>query len=71
MNDFKEKAGKSGVTRKEINDAVSITGGLDFTRTVVRKYYKKYMRIVDEMELTENKRENLISVLDKASRLSK
>jgi heptaprenyl diphosphate synthase len=70
LGGIKEKAEKSGLTRKEINEAVAKTGGLDFTRMVVKKYYNKSMRIINEIDVSDSKREKLISVLKKASRLS-
>lgn len=68
--EFKEKAEKVGVTRAEINEAVEKTGGLSFTRLVVKKYYDKSMRIINSLEITEDKKNKLITILDKASRLS-
>jgi heptaprenyl diphosphate synthase len=70
LGGFKEKAEKSGLTRNEINEAVAKTGGLDFTRMVVKKYYNKSMRIINEIDVSDCKREKLISVLKKASRIS-
>ena len=70
LSEFKAKAERSGVTRSDINAAVAKTGGLSFTRMVVQKYYNKSMKIINELELSESKKGRLISVLDKASRLS-
>jgi heptaprenyl diphosphate synthase len=70
MNDVKEKAMQEGLTRKEINEAVSKTGGLNFTRMVVQKYYNKSMRIINNLDLSETKKEKLIFVLNKATRLA-
>jgi heptaprenyl diphosphate synthase len=70
MDDFKEKAEKSGITRNEINEAVKKTGGLDFTRLVVKKYYNKAMKILDELDVSGAKKEQLITILNKASRLA-
>jgi heptaprenyl diphosphate synthase len=70
MDDFKAKAESSGVTRTEINEAVAKAGGIKFTRLVVQKYYNKSMRIINELELTENKKTHLVSVLNKASRIA-
>ncbi len=67
---LKEKAGKSGITRDEINEAVAKTGGLDFTRLVVKKYYNKAMKIIGELDAAGDKKEQLISVLRKASRIA-
>lgn len=67
---FKDKADKSGVTRNEINEAVAKTGGLNFTRVLVQKYFNKSLKIINELDITEEKKSNLISVLKQASRLS-
>lgn len=66
MPDFKEKAKANEVTRIYINDAVKKIGGLNFTRMVSQKYYDKSMKIIEQLELTENKKTKLISILDKA-----
>ncbi|MDF2537965.1 MAG: Polyprenyl synthetase [Herbinix sp.] len=68
LGDFRAKAQGSGVSRSEINEAVSKTGGLDFTRLIVRKYYNKSMKIVDDLDITDNKKDKLIMLLNKASR---
>lgn len=69
LSDFKAKAEKSGVTREEINAAVNKTGGIGFTRMLVQKYYDKSMKLIQGLEASEDKRENLVMVLNKASRL--
>ena len=48
LNGFKEKA-ERGLTRNEINEAVKKTGGLDYTRLMVKKYYKKSMKIMNQL----------------------
>lgn len=68
--ELKEKAEKAGITREEINEAVSNTGGLNFTRLTVNKYYKKSKKIIDKLDVTDNKRNKLYALLDKASRLA-
>jgi heptaprenyl diphosphate synthase len=69
MADFKDRAKDQGITRAEINDAVARTGGIKFTRLMVDKYYAKSMRVIDQLAVTPHKREQLILVLKKASRL--
>jgi heptaprenyl diphosphate synthase len=70
LGEFKSKAEDNGVTRAEINEAVTKTDGIKFTRMVVQKYYNKSMKIINQLELTEYKKAQLISVLGKASRLA-
>ncbi len=70
LGDFKEKAMAHAITREEINAAVIKTGGLRFTRLMIDKFYNKSMRIIEELALPSHKKEQLINVLRKASRLS-
>lgn len=69
-NELKEKARNSGISRKEINEAVSSTNGLLFTKMVINKYYKKSMKIIDSLEITTSKKDRLVTLLNKASRLA-
>jgi heptaprenyl diphosphate synthase len=70
LKDFKEKASESGISRVEINEAVAKSDGLSFTRMFVQKYYNKSQRVINELELTAAKKEKLLSILNKAARLS-
>lgn len=70
LEDFKEKAETTGVTREEINTAVEKTGGIGFTRMLVQKYYNKSIKLIHELNAAEDKKQKLISVLNKASRLA-
>lgn len=67
MVDFKEKAKTKGISRNEINDAVLSSGGINFTRMVSKRYYKKALVIINELNANDNKKKELISILDKAS----
>lgn len=67
---LKEKAAESGISREEINEAVTITGGLGFTKLTVNRYYKKSQKIIDELKISETKRNRLSMILDKAARLA-
>lgn len=69
MIGFKEKAKTSAISRIELNDAVLKTGGLNFTRMVSKKYYNKSLQIIDEIQMTDNKRTKLMAILDKASHI--
>jgi heptaprenyl diphosphate synthase len=68
--ELKEKAGNTGITRGEINEAVAKTGGLNYTHLVVKKYYNKAKKIIDGLAMAESKREKLTNVLNKASRFN-
>lgn len=66
INGFKEKV-KSKISRKEINEAVIQSGGIDFTKMVANKYYNKSLEIINALEITQEKRKRLLALLDKAS----
>lgn len=70
LSDFRDKAKQQRVTREEINAAVAKTGGTRYTRLVVTKYYNKARKLIDELTMTESKREKLITILGKASRIN-
>lgn len=67
MLSFKEKAKTGPVSRNDINEAVLKTGGLAFTHSVSRKYYSKSLKIINELQITEDKRIKLTAILDRAS----
>ncbi|WP_246240772.1 polyprenyl synthetase family protein [Anaerocolumna sedimenticola] len=67
---FSEKAASSGISRAEINEAVSKAGGLNFTHMVVKKYYNKALKIINDIEVSDNKKEKLMTLLNKASRVN-
>jgi heptaprenyl diphosphate synthase len=69
MMSFKEKAKTSVISRAEINEIVSKTEGLGFTRRVSKKYYNKSLQIINELDITEDKRSRLNAILDRASRV--
>ncbi|MDF2906073.1 MAG: Polyprenyl synthetase [Herbinix sp.] len=70
LSEFKEKALAHSITRDDINTAVIKTGGLRFTRLMIDKFYNKSMRIIEQLDLSSHKKEQLINVLRKAARLS-
>ncbi len=70
LPDLKMKASNKQLTREDINSAVASSGGLDYTRLISRKYYKKSMKIINELSITSDKRIKLISILDKACGLT-
>ncbi|HKL79701.1 MAG TPA: polyprenyl synthetase family protein [Mobilitalea sp.] len=70
LGDFKAKAEKSEVTRKEINEAVSKAGGLLFTKMVVNRYYNKAMKLINELDASDSKKDRLTAILKKATRIA-
>lgn len=65
---FKEKAVNHGVTRDDINEAVTKTEGLKFTKLLINKYYNKAIKALNEIEPSKEKNERLIMILNKAAR---
>lgn len=63
---IKEKARNSNLTIEELNDAVFKAGGLDYTHMISEKYYNKAMKIIDNLDISLEKRSKLIYVLNKA-----
>lgn len=66
--DLREKAKTEQLSRDEINQAVAETGGLNFTRLVSKRYYEKALKIIQELNASETKKERLKFILDKAYR---
>ncbi len=66
LNGLKEKAEANGLSRTEINEAVAKTGGINYTRMIARRYYSKASKIIEQLELTQDKRSRLLAVLEKA-----
>ncbi len=71
LREFKEKAKDGGISRIELNDAVQKTGGLIFTRMISKRYYNKSLRLIEELDAPERKKNRLRAILDKASGLVK
>lgn len=66
MMGLKDKAKDNSLARDEINEAVAKTGGLIYTKMLSNKYYNKSLKIIDELNITSDKRTKLKYVLDKA-----
>lgn len=69
QKDLKEKAESSGLLREEINKAVAENGGILFTRALVQRYYDKSAKIIKGLEAGEDKKDQLMFILKKASRI--
>jgi len=70
LEEFKSKAQQGAVTRLEINEAVAKTDGLRFTKLMVQRYYQKANKLIDKLEISDDKKVKLEAILKKASRLS-
>ncbi len=66
MTGLKERAKHQELSREEVSIAVAETGGLDFTHMIANKYYKKSVKLIDELDISSDKRSKLLYVLDKA-----
>ncbi len=69
FGNFREKAKEHTVTRSEINKLVKKSGGITYTRKIARKYYDKAIHLIGELDITRQKRERMICLLDKAYRV--
>lgn len=65
--DFKKKAEAGEIVRAEINRAVEKAGGLDYTREMIGRYYKKAKQYIDKLDVTEEKRTKLAAIVKKAA----
>lgn len=70
MEELKDKAAKLALTRQEINEAVQRSGGLGFTKMVAKKYYNKSLKLIEKLDASQEKKNKLIYVLNKAFRLA-
>ena len=66
MAGLKDKAQNNELTTSELNMAVSKSGGLEFTHMISGRYYDKSLKIISQLDISDNKRSKLIYVLDKA-----
>ncbi|RDY30060.1 polyprenyl synthetase family protein [Lachnotalea glycerini] len=69
LEEFKQKAEKAKITREEINQAIMKTGGLAFTKGLIKRYYDKAMHRINELEINEEKKTKIIFILNKAARI--
>lgn len=68
-SELKESAINGTLTRKEINKVVESTGGLIYTRMMAKKYYNKANSIINNLDATQEKKELLQELLEKAYRV--
>ncbi len=69
--DFKARARKGQLTRQEISQAIETSGGLIFSRMVVQRYDKKAKLLIDSLDETKEKKEKLIAMLDKVTKITR
>ncbi len=63
---LKSKAKSGKITKDEIRLAVLKCGGLEYTKSVSKKYYQKAFDIIDRLNEDSYKKETLKGILDKA-----
>ena len=66
---LKDRAAQHSLSARELNEAVRRTNGLVFTRLVAKKYYNRYLKTMEGLKLTDEKKVRLTEILDKAFRV--
>ncbi len=69
LKNLKDRAKAHSLTRSEINTMVKRAGGLLYTRRLAKKYHRKAMETLQLLEISEDKREKIASIADKANRI--
>lgn len=67
LPDFKGKAQKNKISRDDINLAVAQAQGLEYTRQIIDRYVKKAEREISRLDVSEEKRSRLRSILTMAT----
>ncbi len=67
LPEFKQKAKDRLITRNEINESVAISGGLEYTKETIHRYYLKATREIESLEISDEKRAKLNQILMKAT----
>lgn len=65
-NELRNKAERQAVTKEEIKASVQRMGGISFTQSISRRYYKKAEKIIEMLVLSKEKEDRLRKILDKA-----
>lgn len=66
---LKKQAEAGLLTRDMIDQAVEESGGIEYTRKIALKYYNKSLKIIDTLIISDNKREKLLDIVNKAYRV--
>lgn len=67
LPDFRQKALAGKLERDTINQAVEASGGLDYARQMIDRYYKKAERYIEKLDVTEEKRLKVAAIVKKAT----
>lgn len=65
---FKKEAEEGKMSHKELKSRVLAEGGITFTEQIKKRYYDKSVKILEELNLMEEKRSHINFVLEKAYR---
>jgi len=65
---LKDKAEGKNVSKGEIINAVLKSGSVLYTRSIAKRYYNKFIALLDEIDITEEKRSAITVILNKAFR---
>lgn len=69
MIGLRDRAEKREVTQEELNEAVRKSDGLYYTRSIAKKYYDKYVKALDRLQASEEKKGGLMDILNRAYRV--
>lgn len=64
--DLRSLARADLLSRAKLNEAVFKSGGLSFTKSLARRYFSKAMTILDELNVSDLKRERLTAIFSRA-----
>ncbi len=64
---FKEKAIKGKITRKDINEAVDKSGGIEYTKRIMKRYFEKAKKEINDLNCSEVKKEQMKTILLKST----
>ena len=62
---------EAGFSPQEVKTAVTAAGGLSYTHEKIRRYFSKAVKLIGTMEVSDEKKDRLIGLFEKASGLSR
>lgn len=69
LSDFKQKARQGKLDKDELKNTVINAGGIKYTKKISKKYYNKAVKIINDLNLNDEKRNKMYRVLNKAYRI--
>lgn len=67
---LKEKITRKEISVNELRRMVEKSGGLEYTHEIAKKYYDKSIKLIDKLNVSQNKMSRLQLILDKVYRLA-